>query len=292
MTAWIVAVVLLALTAVGAPAARAQAPVQPRCPVGTVKTGEVKTQQGDTIVVQARCRRMTDAELVNEFTRVDALVKGDRERLDAFRSKHLPQVQGQIEEWEQLAEHQKQEVYLTALDAALLWGVSRHAATLNANRELLKGEADWIRSVLAGPKQLEIRQADLRRVLRQLGEARRAGDVMHAIERFQALPTHVVGAAKADRSYEAVAQVLIGGIHALTADPTLHLMATGTEMVAALLWELKVVAVARERVEQLSTVAEGQLKAIAAVTKVYKARVDERAELRRVAASRGIQLPR
>ncbi len=292
MTAWLVAMVVLAATAVAPPGAHAQSTVNPKCPVGTVKIGEQRTQSGEKIIVQARCRRMTDAELVNEFTRVDALVKGDRAKIDAFRSRYLPQIQGEIEEWERLAEHQRHELYLIALDAAIGSAVSRHAAKLNQNRDLLKEEARYIREVLENTRQLEIRSSDLHAVLLQLGEARRASDVMRTVERFQSLPTHVVSAAKADHGYEAVAQAMLGGLHAVAPDPMTHLMMSGTEMVGGLLFEHGILAIGRERVDQLSTVAASELKAIEGIMKVYKPRVDERAELRRVAQSRGIQLPR
>ena len=292
MTAWLVVMVVLAATAVVPPEARAQSAVNPKCPVATVKLGELRTQKGDEIIVQARCRRMTDAELVNEFTRVDALVKGDRAKIDAFRSRYLPQLQGQIEEWEQLAEHARHEVYLAALNATILSVLHHQAARIDANRVLTQGQRAEVRKELQKHVSNRELPGELRFILRDLRRAEKAGDVMNIAQRIHGLPVQVVAAAKADGNYERILNVAIGALHAATADPTAHFMMATAEMGAALLWQNKVLTVGIERVDQLSTVAASELKAIEGITKVYKPRVDELAELRRVAQSRGIQLPR
>jgi len=292
MTAWFIALVVLGVTAAVPPEARAQGAVNPECPVGTVKIGELETQKGNKIIVQARCRRMTEAQLVDEYRRVDALAKGDRAKLDAFRSRYLPQLQGQIEEWEQLAEHARHEVYLAALNATVLSILHRQAALIDAKRDLLSRElAQASRGVEANignrpmPRELLDILRDLRRVVN-------AADMMNVMQRIHGLPIHVVNAARADGNYERILNVAIGALHAATADPTAHILMASAEMGAALIWQNKVLTVGIERVDQLSSVAASELKAIEAITKVYKPRVDELAELRRAAQSRGIQLPR
>ncbi len=292
MSPWLVAMLALAATAVAPPEARAQGRVEPKCPAGTVKIGEQRKQVGEEIIVQARCRRMTDAELVSEFTRVDALVKGDRAKLDAFRSRFLPQLQGQIEEWEQLAEHARHEVYLAALNATILSVLHHQAARIDAKRVLTQGQLAEVEKVLQENVSNRELPGELRFILRDLRRAEKAGDVMNVAQRIHGLPVQVVAAAKADGNYERILNVAIGALHTATADPTLHFMMASAEMGAALIWQNKVLTVGIERVDQLSAVAASELKAIEAIAKVYKPRVDELAELRRAARSRGIQLPR
>lgn len=259
---------------------------QPRCPTGTkligVKTVETQTQ----IIKTPQCQEMTAAEKQREqeldaaIAAQDVLVRKDRATMDAWRKTYLPQVRGQIEEWERLSVHARHEVYVTAVNAVVTVFLDSAATRVDMKRLLFEDEARTIKSAIDASGLQTLSDPRITGLLGQLKSPERVEHVLKNVENMKLLVFHGGMAGLEDSRKRAAGHLLIGVMHVFSKDPFSRLMLATGELGTALIWENAVLSVSKERVEQLSSVADSQLRAITSVSELYARRVKTLRDLR------------
>lgn len=261
------------------------------CPVGTKKTGEKRVETATKITIHPVCERMTRAELRARIDALDDRIKHVRGQLVVWRRDHLPQLQGELERWEELSQEARTEFFISAGNLLLAGMLDTVRGAVGPGRPLgaHAGELKRIAQDKATLGGVRPGEPAVERLREELTGAKRLDHVLDWVDHAREVATK--GAAL-NLSHDVRGRIITAAFgaayvaHAVaekTPTPIFRLALAAGEFGMAVAWGGTVIVRGREDVEHLSTVAGKQVEAVTALATVYRETFEERATLRKLA---------